>query len=197
MPRPESPAPRSKRVIIAGRGIAGSSLAMDVQASGDIVVGFLDDAETGPEVLGTLANVASVCEREAIDVVYFAIPTASGEVLRKFITDVPRATVDLAIVPRTYRVVSRDRVSVDDLTDIDVLDLVGRAPIKHDMVDARTAIAGRRVMVTGAAGSIGSRLVSQLNLGTCSIPRWSSAWTVPNAGCSVLGRNSRTIRTSA
>jgi FlaA1/EpsC-like NDP-sugar epimerase len=164
MPRPESPAPRGKRALIAGRGIAGSSLATDVEASGDIVVGFLDDTETGPEVLGTLADVASVCDREAIDVVYFAIPTASGEVLRKFITDVPRATVELAIVPRTYRVVSRERVSVDDLTDIDVLDLVGRAPIKHDMVDARAAIAGRRVMVTGAAGSIGSRLVSQLHV---------------------------------
>jgi FlaA1/EpsC-like NDP-sugar epimerase len=164
MPRPESPAPRSKRVLIAGRGIAGSSLAADVEASGDVVVGFLDDAEKGPEVLGTLADVASVCDREAIDVVYFAIPTASGEVLRKFITNVPRATVELAIVPRTYRVVSRERVSVDDLTDIDVLDLVGRAPIKHDMVDARAAIAGRRVMVTGAAGSIGSRLVSQLHV---------------------------------
>jgi FlaA1/EpsC-like NDP-sugar epimerase len=72
--------------------------------------------------------------------------------------------VELAIVPRTYRVVSRERVSVSDLTDIDVLDMVGRAPIKHDLVVARSAIKDRRIMVTGAAGSIGSRLSAQLHV---------------------------------
>jgi len=105
-----------------------------------------------------------VCRRESVDVVYFAIPSASGDLLRNFVSEVPRELVELAIVPRTYRVVSRERVSVDDLTDIDVLDMVGRAPVKHDMLDARGAIAGRRVMVTGAAGSIGSRVVAQLHM---------------------------------
>jgi FlaA1/EpsC-like NDP-sugar epimerase len=150
--------------LIAGHGTAGSSLALDVEASGDLVVGFLDDLQAGARVIGKLADVASVCERESIDVVYFAIPSASSELLRKFVSDVARANVELAIIPRTYRVVSRERVSVNDLTDIDVLDLVGRAPVKHDMLDARDTIAGRRVMVTGAAGSIGSRLVAQLHV---------------------------------
>jgi len=153
-----------KRVLIAGSGIAGSSLAADVEASGATVIGFLDDNVTGQRIIGKLADVATVCERESIDIVYFAIPTASGDLLRKFVTDVPRSKVELAIIPRTYRVVSRERVSVDDLTDIDVLDMVGRAPVKHDMLDARDAVAGRRVMVTGAAGSIGSRLVAQLHM---------------------------------
>lgn len=153
-----------KRVLIAGSGTAGLSLATEVEESGDTVIGFLDDINIGRRILGTLADVAAVCEHESIDVVYFAIPTASGELLRKFVTDVPRPKVELAIVPRTYRVVSRERVSVRDLTDIDVLDMVGRAPVKHDMLDARTAIAGRRIMVTGAAGSIGSRLVAQLHM---------------------------------
>lgn len=153
-----------KRILIAGGGMAGSSLAADVEAEGDIVVGFLDDSAVGPQVIGSLADVAAVCERESIDVVYFAIPTASGDVLRKFVTDVPRTKVELAIIPRTYRVVSREHVSVNDLTDIDVLDLVGRAPVKHDMIDAKAAITGRRIMVTGAAGSIGSRLVAQLHM---------------------------------
>jgi FlaA1/EpsC-like NDP-sugar epimerase len=155
---------RRKRVLIAGSGTAGTSLAADVEASGETVVGFLDDVETGPRILGTLAEVADVCDRESIDVVYFAIPSAPGDVLRRFVGDVPRSKVELAIVPRTYRVVSREIVSVADLTDIDVLDMVGRAPVKHDMLDARSAIAGRRVMVTGAAGSIGSRLASQLHM---------------------------------
>lgn len=164
MPDIESPSRGRKRILIAGSGMAGSSLAEDAEAEGDIVVGFLDDSAAGPRVIGKLSDVAAVCERESIDVVYFAIPTASGDTLRKFVTDVPRDKVELAIIPRTYRVVSREHVSVNDLTDIDVLDLVGRAPVKHDMMDAKAVISGRRLMVTGAAGSIGSRLVAQLLL---------------------------------
>ncbi|HWH25505.1 MAG TPA: polysaccharide biosynthesis protein [Pseudolysinimonas sp.] len=155
---------RGKRVLIAGAGTAGQSLATDVTATGDFVVGFLDDAEAGTQVLGRLADVATVTLNHAIDVVYFAIPTAPAEVLRAFVVATPRDRVELAIVPRTYRVVSRERVSISDLTDIDVLDMVGRAPVKHDMDDARASIAGRRVMVTGAAGSIGSRLATQLHV---------------------------------
>ena len=164
MPEVEPKDFRSKKVLIAGGGTAGQSLAEEVEQSGDLVVGFLDDTRQAPRIIGTLAEVAAVCERESVDVVYFAIPSASAELLRTFVSEVPRDSVELAIVPRTYRVVSRERVSVNDLTDIDVLDMVGRAPVKHDMLDARSAIAGRRVMVTGAAGSIGSRLVAQLNM---------------------------------
>jgi len=164
MPEVE-PAPSiGRRILIAGRGTAGTSLAADVRASGDTVVGFLDDVEAGPDVVGTLSEVGAVSARESVDVVYFAIPSASSELLRGFVTDVHRAGVELAIIPRTYRVVARERVSVDDLTDIDVLDLVGRAPVKHDMLDAGSALSGKRVMVTGAAGSIGSRLVAQLHM---------------------------------
>lgn len=154
----------SKRVLIAGRGTAGSSLATEVAALGDDVVGFLDDVENGSDVLGGLADVAAVCARESVDVVYFAIPSAPAELLRRFIADIAGAHVEFAVIPRTYRIVSRERVSVEDLTDVDVLDLVGRAPVKHDMLESREAIAGRRVMVTGAAGSIGSRVATQLHL---------------------------------
>jgi FlaA1/EpsC-like NDP-sugar epimerase len=156
--------PDNKRVLIAGAGTAGRSLAADAAASGDVVVGFLDDVQSGSDIIGRLADVAEVARREQINLVYFAIPSAPAEVLRAFVTETPRDLVELAIVPRTYRVVSRERVSVSDLTDIDVLDMVGRAPIKHDMVEARSAIKDRRIMVTGAAGSIGSRLSAQLHV---------------------------------
>lgn len=151
-----------RRVLIAGHGTAGTSLATDVTSNGDLVLGFLDDDAQGNEILGTLADVAEVCRRENVDVVYFAIPSAPPEAVRDFVMRVPRPEVELAIIPRTYRIVARDRVSVSDLTDVDVLDLVGRAPVKHDMMLAREFVAGRRVLVTGAAGSIGSRVVAQL-----------------------------------
>jgi len=151
-----------RRVLIAGFGTAGQSLAADVLDAGDSVIGYLDDRRLAPEVLGVLEDVEDVVQKHSVDAVYFAIPSASGEVVREFTSRVTRAGVDLAIIPRTYRIVSRERVSVSDLTDVDVLDFVGRAPIKHDMIQAHDLIKAKRVLVTGAAGSIGSRIVSQL-----------------------------------
>ena len=151
-----------RRILIAGHGTAGRSLAEDVSSAGDSVVGYLDDRLKGVEILGTLSDVEAVVIDYDVDAVYFAIPSASGDVVRDFTSRVTRAGVELAIIPRTYRIMSRERVSVSDLTDVDVLDFVGRAPVKHDMVHARALIEGQRVLVTGAGGSIGSRIVSQL-----------------------------------
>lgn len=162
MPSPAAPTAHARRVLIAGFGTAGRTLAADAEAAGEVVVGYLDDVAAGEGVLGRLAEVAEVVRAHAVDIVYFAIPSASADVFRDFVGRVPRPDVELAVVPRTYRIVSRERVSVSDLTDIDVLDFVGRAPVKHDMMLAREVIQGRRVLVTGAGGSIGSRLVSQL-----------------------------------
>lgn len=156
------PTVKPKRILIAGRGTAGISLARDAERAGEIVVGYLDDNSDHPETLGRLEDVAAVCRAEEIDVVYFAIPSASSSLVRDFVSRVPHPEVALAIIPRTYRIVARDRVSLADLTDLDVLDLVGRAPVKHDLLDARKALSNRRIMVTGAAGSIGSRIVAQL-----------------------------------
>jgi FlaA1/EpsC-like NDP-sugar epimerase len=153
---------QTKRVLIAGKGIAGKSLAEDVHADGGIVVGFLDDTKTDSDVLGKLGDVEAVCREHSINVVYFAIPTAAADVVRNFVAHVPSPAVELAIVPRTYKIVSRERVAVSDLTDVDVLDFVGRAPVKHDMEQASAQLRGKRVMVTGAAGSIGSRVLTQL-----------------------------------
>ncbi|WP_448257950.1 SDR family NAD(P)-dependent oxidoreductase [Microbacterium aurum] len=151
-----------RRILIAGFGTAGRSLAEDVAHAGDTVVGYVDDDQRSAEVLGTLTDVASVVDGYRVDAVYFAIPSARGEVVREFTSLVTAAGVEYAIVPRTYRIMSRERVSVADLTDVDVLDFVGRAPVKHDMIHARELIAGKRILVTGAAGSIGSRIVAQL-----------------------------------
>lgn len=152
----------SKRVVIVGRGAAGQSLAEDVARAGDVFLGYLDDRVPGDDVLGVLADVVDVVANYSVDVLYFAIPSASADVLRNFIALTSAVDVEIAIIPRTYRIVSRERVSLADLTDVDVLDLVGRAPVKHDMLFARERVQGRRVLVTGAAGSIGSRLVAQL-----------------------------------
>jgi FlaA1/EpsC-like NDP-sugar epimerase len=157
-----TPLPKQRRILIVGRGAAGTGLGRDAVAHGDVVVGFLDDIERDERVLGTLAQVNDVISAHNVDIVYFAIPSASAKMVRSFIATIDADNVDLAIIPRTYEIITKDTVDINDLTDIDVLDLVGRQPVKHDLLAARDFIAGKTIMITGAAGSIGSRLVKQV-----------------------------------
>ena len=152
----------TERILIVGRGTAGISLADDIRSRGGDVVGFLDDRSTHDEVLGTLGDVNEVVSTHAIDLVYFAIPTANSAKVREFINSIDSTAVDIAIVPRTYDILSKETVNINDLTDVDVLDLVGREPVKHNVVVAQQFLAGKRVLITGSAGSIGSRLTKHI-----------------------------------
>jgi len=152
----------SERILIVGHGAAGISLAEDIRSRGGDVVGFLDDRSTSDEVLGTLGDVNEVVAAHAIDLVYFAIPTANSAKVREFINSIYSSAVDIAIVPRTYDILSKETVNINDLTDVDVLDLVGREPVKHNVVVSQKFLAGKRVLVTGSAGSIGSRLTRHI-----------------------------------
>lgn len=159
-----------RRVLVVGFGMAGAGIAADARDHGHEVVGFLDDVKTAPEVLGTLADVNRVVRDNDVDSVYFAIPTVDAKVLRDFLSGLEQTGIRLSILPRTYKTISSERVSVSDLTDVDVLQLVGRQPVKHDLLDAQKMVGGKRVLVTGAAGSIGSRLVENLlTLGVAEI----------------------------
>lgn len=151
-----------RRILVVGRGTAGRALADDVRRQGDAVVGFLDDAALADDVLGTLDQVDDVVAAHAVDAVYFAIPSIDAGRLRAFLDRLDASQVAFSMVPRTYETLSRETVAVDDLSDVDVLDLVGRKPVKHDLEGARSLVSGRRVLVTGAAGSIGSRLAGLL-----------------------------------
>lgn len=150
------------RVLIIGGGTAGRTLAEEVKDAGAIVVGFMDDYSAESDVLGNLNEIREVISSSMIQAVYFAIPSAPAELIWKVLSQIDLKQTEFAILPRTYGILSKEKASINDLTDIDVLDLVGRAPVKHDLVEARSYIQGKKVAVTGAAGSIGSRLVKLL-----------------------------------
>lgn len=159
-----------QRILIVGHGVAGQALADDARRSGHEVLGFLDDNVSSAEVLGSLADVNTVIEEHAVDAVFFAIPTIDGARLRDFLSRLEETGLPLSMLPRSYKTISRESVSIGDLTDVDVLQLVGRQPVKHDLLEARETVSGKRALVTGAAGSIGSRLTEHLlDLGAESV----------------------------
>lgn len=153
----------SKRpILIVGHGAAGQALARNIASRGGIIAGYLDDVSEDPEVLGRLSDINRVIAQSVIGVVYFAIPSVGSKTVRDFVNSIETDDVEIAIVPRTYDTLTRETVDIEDLTDIDVLDLVGREPVKHDLLSSARFIAGKRVLITGAAGSIGSQLVHQV-----------------------------------
>ncbi|MEV7608319.1 polysaccharide biosynthesis protein [Microbacterium sp. NPDC089320] len=151
-----------EKILVVGHGVAGMAIAENARSNGDTVVGFLDDEVIADEILGVLADVNRVVREQVVDSVYFAIPTIEAKRLREFLVGLDGTDVRLSILPRTYKTIAADSVSINDLTDVDVLQLVGREPVKHDLLEARELVAGKRAIVTGAAGSIGSRLVEHL-----------------------------------
>lgn len=169
MTKPQEAAPR-QRILVVGHGTAGTAIARDAVEHGHHVVGFLDDGATDPQVLGTLSDVNRVVQEQRIDALYFAIPTIRPETLRKFLAGLENTGIDVLMLPRTYATITREIASISDLTDVDVLQLVGREPVKHDLLDAQRLVRDQVVLVTGAAGSIGSRLVEHLlRLGARSV----------------------------
>lgn len=152
----------TKKILIVGYGTAGKSLAASLKSNNEQVEGFLDDNSTAPSVLGKLADVNRVVKKHKITDIYFAIPSASASVVRDFITGLDEDHLKLSIIPRSFSIISKNTVNIHDLTDVDILALVGRQPVKHDLLACQELIKNKTIFVTGAAGSIGSRLVKLL-----------------------------------
>lgn len=152
----------AKKILIVGYGVAGRGLADSLRENHEEVLGFLDDTATADEVLGTLADVNDVVKKYNVKNIYFAIPSSSAKAFRDFVNRIEKDDVTLRMLPRDYRTISKQEVSISELTDVDIMSMIGRAPVKHDLLASKQLIEGKTVLVTGAAGSIGSRLVKFL-----------------------------------
>lgn len=152
----------SKKILIVGHGKAGKSLEASLIKNNQKTKGFLDDKATGKKILGTLGGVNEVIKKYKITDIYFAIPSVSAKVMRDFINQVTDDSVKISIIPRSFSIISKDTVNVNDLTDVDILALIGRQPVKHDLLECKALIKDKVIIVTGAAGTIGSKLVKLL-----------------------------------
>ncbi|MFW5828013.1 MAG: polysaccharide biosynthesis protein [Alkalispirochaeta sp.] len=161
----------SSRIYIIGAGFAGRAIAREIQEKGVIgrVVAFLDDdpQKIGTRidnvpVLGPIDQVVSLVEKTPADEALIAIPSASREDLRRLHTTLRRADfARIRILPTVSQIVGDDAHFIQT-RQIDPQDLLGRTPVNINLREALSYLRGRRVLITGAGGSIGSELARQL-----------------------------------
>lgn len=160
-----------KRVLIIGAGDAGETLAREIEHRPQIgmrVVGFVDDQRAkwgavirGIEVTGPIPAIASIADATGADEALIAIPSASGKRIREIIHHLSAAGLQFKTIPGIDHLVS-GRVHVTQLRPVNVEDLLRRKRIELPGDPVRKLFHGTRVLVTGAGGSIGSELASQI-----------------------------------
>ena len=159
------------RVLVVGAGSAGSMMLKDLLNSpslGLFPVGVVDDDPRkigrrlhGIPVLGTLASIPRVVDRYQVSAVLLAIPSATDDLVRDVAAMCERAHVTLKVLPSVHEVVG-GKVTARDLRDVRIEDLLGRKQVETDLASVKAMLRGRRVLVTGAGGSIGSEIARQV-----------------------------------
>jgi FlaA1/EpsC-like NDP-sugar epimerase len=131
-------------------------------------VGFVDDdaqkqgvAFQGIKVLGRPDDLARICHNKRVDEVIIAIPSATGPQVRGIVEKCQEAEVKFRTLPGVGDLID-GRVSVQSIRDVALEDLLGREPIVLEVDRIRAYLKGKRVLVSGAGGSIGSEICRQV-----------------------------------
>jgi FlaA1/EpsC-like NDP-sugar epimerase len=164
-------APEPKRVLIVGAGDAGSMVLRDIlrnAALGLRPVALVDDDPRkrgrslhGVRILGSRGDIPDLVAKLAVDQVIFAIPSARGDVVRDVVACCEQADVVLKMLPSVRELVG-GRVSIRDVRDLRIDDFLGRQPVETDLQAVGRILRGKRVLITGAGGSIGAEISHQV-----------------------------------
>lgn len=159
-----------RRMLIIGAGDAGEALLREVQRSmlGRVeTVGFLDDDPLkigmyihGVRVLGPTSDAPGVVADQEVTEIALAMPSISGTDLRRILSTLPSG-VPVRTIPGLDHVVD-GQVTVNQLRDVAIEDLLGRDPVQLDTKILSEMLRNEVVLVTGAGGSIGSELCRQV-----------------------------------
>src|SRR5437879_1055681 len=115
----------------------------------------------GVPVLGKCSDIATVCEETEANQVIIAMPNAPGKMIREIVSVCERAGVRTKIIPGMYELLD-GTVSAKHLRDVAIEDLLRREPIHTDITAVSELLRGKRVLITGGGGSIGSELCRQV-----------------------------------
>ena len=162
---------RKTNVMLIGAGAAGQMILKDIQSakeSEDKVLCIIDDNKNkwqryinGVPIVGGREDILANCEKYKIEKIYIAIPSASPADKRDILNICKETKCELKNLPSIYQLVSGE-VTIGNMKDVAIEDLLGRDPIKVNMDEVFGFIKGKTILVTGGGGSIGSELCRQI-----------------------------------
>lgn len=166
-----TPASKGRRVLIVGAGDAGALAAKEFENhyhESVNVIGFIDDDPRkqklqllGHDVLGTRNDIPKVVNEYRIEEIVIAMPSVSDKIISDIVEICHTTPADVKILPGMFDLIDGN-VTVSQIREVQVEDLLGREPVKVDLASMAGYIRDQVVLVTGAGGSIGSELCRQL-----------------------------------
>jgi len=160
-----------RRALICGAGDAGEAVLRELlrmRRERYWCVGFLDDEAPqlhgrihDVEILGRTAQIGEICKQFEIEEVLIALPKATPKQIRALVGQCEGTGVLFRTMPAVSDVIE-GRVQVSRIRNVDIADLLGREPVELDAEQIGRQLRGKRVLVTGAGGSIGSEMCRQI-----------------------------------
>lgn len=160
-----------KNIIIIGAGSGGEQLLREIRKNINLslnVIGFLDDSPGlknkslhGKAVLGKIAEAKKIVQEYNINTIFIAIPSASSKDINRIYSFLKDLDVEIKILPKMSDILD-GRIQFSNLRNLKIEDLLGREEVSLNMKVLAEMLTGKRVLVTGAGGSIGSELCVQL-----------------------------------
>ncbi len=160
-----------KGVVIYGAGLAGITLLREIRSNSALrykVFGFIDDdpekhgiSIQGVKVLGNGDALASLAGRYKIHEILIALPSATGEDMTGILSRCHQTGVRCRTIPPMAEIIDGSGLA-SQIRDVAVEDLLGRKAVRLEEGQIRASVGNRVVLVTGAAGSIGSELCRQI-----------------------------------
>ena len=160
-----------ERILVVGTSAMGAMLVTEMQDNPDLgmyPIGFVDTAPHRQQlyirnvpVLGTLDEIEDVVRAHEVDQIVVAWPSAPGKIVRDIVQAAEKSGVSVGIAPDIAQVLD-GQVTCSFVRQVEVEDLLRREPVQTDMERVRDMLAGQRVLITGAGGSIGSEICRQV-----------------------------------
>jgi FlaA1/EpsC-like NDP-sugar epimerase len=159
------------RTLVIGAGEAGALALQEMKQHANLClepVAIVDDDKDkhgkklfGVPVVGDRNNIHQVVERFRIDQIVIAIPSASEKDINDIISICKRTKCKLKTLPGVFELLNGN-VTVNQIRDVQIEDLLGRKPVKLDIHNIKGFISNKTILVTGGGGSIGSELCRQI-----------------------------------
>ena len=161
---------RGERILIVGAGDAGNIVCREINKRKDlgVLVGFVDDDATkigkiihNKKVLGSIEKINEIIQKEKVGTVVITIPSAKGNEIRRIINKINTQNIKIKIMPGLYELLG-DEVSISRIRDVQMEDLLNRESVNLNIKKISGYIKGKKIIVTGGAGSIGKELSMQI-----------------------------------